>query len=153
VCVFRDGASPLTKATFMSELIAITTYFNPCRYQTRRQNYDLFMASLRKTGVTCLTVECAFPGQAFELPRSAGVIQMRAETLLWQKERLLNLAASWLPKSCRYVAWLDCDIVFENKNWGRDLVQVLKQVPATHPNHNPSLPYPKYVPPYGLHPD
>ncbi len=114
----------------MSELIAITTYFNPCRYQTRRQNYNLFMESLRKTGVTCLTVECAFPGQEFELPRSAGVIQMRADTLLWQKERLLNLAASWLPKSCRYVAWLDCDIVFENKNWGRDLVQVLKQVPV-----------------------
>jgi len=114
----------------MSELMAITTYFNPCRYQTRRKNYDLFMAGLKATGVPCLTVECAFPGQSFELPKTANVIQIRADTLLWQKERLLNLAASWLPTSCKYVAWLDCDILFENKQWGRDLVSVLKQVPV-----------------------
>lgn len=111
----------------MSELIAITTYFNPCQYKTRRTNYDLFMAGMRKSGVPCITVECAFPGQDFELPESLDVMRVRANTLLWQKERLLNLAASWLPPSCRYVAWLDCDILFDNPAWGRDLVAVLKQ--------------------------
>lgn len=75
----------------------------------------------------CITVECAFPGQEFELPDALGVMRVRAETLLWQKERLLNLAASWLPASCRYVAWLDCDILFDNPRWDRDLVSVLKQ--------------------------
>lgn len=110
----------------MSELIAITTYFNPCRYRTRRANYDLFMEGMQRTGVPCLTVECAFPGQDFELPDSLNVIRVRADTLLWQKERLLNLAASWLPAACRYVAWLDCDILFDNPEWGRDLVAVLK---------------------------
>lgn len=111
----------------MSKLIAITTYFNPCRYNTRRANYDRFMAGMRRSGVPCITVECAFPGQDFELPDSLDVIRIRAKTLLWQKERLLNLAASWLPPSCRYVAWLDCDILFDNPNWGSDLVAVLKQ--------------------------
>lgn len=114
----------------MSELVAITTYFNPCGYRTRQVNYEIFREALKMTGVPCLTIECAFPGQSFSLPPTLDVIQVRAETLLWQKERLLNLAASWLPRSCKYVAWLDCDIVFENKNWGRDLVQVLKAVPV-----------------------
>lgn len=111
----------------MSSLIAITTYFNPCRYTTRRRNYDQFIAGMRQSGVPCITVECAFPGQDFELPDSLEIMRVRADTVLWQKERLLNLAASWLPPSCRYVAWLDCDILFDNRDWGRMLVDVLKK--------------------------
>lgn len=111
----------------MSKLFVITTYFNPCGYSTRRKNYDIFMSGLRKAGVPCVTIECAFGDDPFELPPSLNVIQVRAKTLLWQKERLLNLAASWLPRSCKYVAWLDCDITFNNKNWANDLVRVLRK--------------------------
>lgn len=110
----------------MSGLVAITTYFNPCRYNSRRANYDLFMEGMRASGVPCITVECAFPRQEFELPEALDVVRIRAETLLWQKERLLNLAASWLPPTCKYVAWLDCDILFDNPRWTEDLVAVLK---------------------------
>lgn len=110
----------------MSELVAITTYFNPCGYRTRRANYDLFMDGMRASGVPCITVECAFPGQGFELPDALDVIRIRAEALLWQKERLLNLAASWLPPSCKFVAWLNCDILFDNPRWADDLVEILK---------------------------
>ncbi|GBG14806.1 UvrABC system protein A [Novimethylophilus kurashikiensis] len=108
-------------------LAVITTYYNPCRYVTRRKNYDIFMAGMRAAGVLCLTVECAFPGQDFELPPSPDVVQVRATTLLWQKERLLNMAAAYLPSDVKYVAWLDCDIVFDNNKWADDLVEVLKQ--------------------------
>lgn len=108
------------------KLAVITTYFNPCRYVTRRKNYDLFMAGMRKAGVLCLTVECAFDNQEFELSPSHDVIQLRANTLLWQKERLLNLAASYLPRSIKYVAWLDCDILFDNPRWAADLERVLE---------------------------
>lgn len=111
----------------MSKLVAITTYFNPMRYVTRRKNYDLFMAGLHQACVPCITVECAFGDDPFELPASLDVIQIRARTLLWQKERLLNLAASWLPRNCEYVAWLDCDILFDNPDWARDLERVLKK--------------------------
>jgi|SRR5471030_450048 len=111
----------------MSELVVITTYFNPCRYVTRRKNYDLFMEGIRRAGIPCITVECAFGDEAFELPESLDVIQVRSQTLLWQKERLLNLAASWLPRTCKYVAWLDCDILFDNVNWAGDLVSVLRR--------------------------
>jgi hypothetical protein len=110
----------------MNELVVITTYFNPCRWASRRQNYDLFMDDMRKAGVMCITVECAFDNEPFELQESLDVIRVRSNTLLWQKERLLNLAASWLPSSCKYVAWLDCDILFDNQNWVKDLVSTLR---------------------------
>ncbi|NVZ62964.1 hypothetical protein HX867_12805 [Pseudomonas gingeri] len=114
----------------MNGLVVITTYFNPCGYSSRRHNYDLFIAGMRRAGVTCITVECAFGEEPFELPASLDVIQVRARTLLWQKERLLNLAASWLPGNCRYVAWLDCDILFDNRSWVGDLVRVLREYPV-----------------------
>lgn len=111
----------------MTELGVLTTYFNPCRYSTRRRNYDLFMAGMRQARVQCITVECAFGDDPFELPPALDVIQVRADTLLWQKERLLNLAASWLPSDCKYVAWLDCDILFDRADWPLQLVRVLRQ--------------------------
>ncbi|HEX8955756.1 MAG TPA: hypothetical protein VF798_05760 [Burkholderiaceae bacterium] len=110
----------------ISQLVVITTYFNPCRYQTRRKNYERFVAGIRAAGVACITVECAFGQQEFELQPAADILQIRCETLVWQKERLLNLAAGWLPPQCQYVAWLDCDILFKRKRWARDLVRVLQ---------------------------
>lgn len=113
----------------MSELVVLTTYFNPCRYATRRRNYDVFMRDMHSAGVNCITVECAFGDAAFELPAALDVLRVRSDALLWQKERLLNLAASSLPGDCKYVAWLDCDIVFDNRNWARELVVVLQHYP------------------------
>lgn len=124
------GLSNLPHWFSMSELVVLTTYFNPCRYATRRKNYDVFMQGMRAAGVTCITVECAFGDDPFELPAALDVLQVRSSALLWQKERLLNLAASWLPPDCHYVAWLDCDIVFDNKRWAHDVVAALRQYPV-----------------------
>lgn len=110
----------------MTDVVVITTYFNPCGYATRRRNYDLFAEGIRQAGVPCVTIECAFGDAPFELPATLDVIRIRSHTLLWQKERLLNLAASWLPRTCRYVAWLDCDILFGNPAWPDDLARVLR---------------------------
>lgn len=110
-----------------NELIVITTYFNPCKYVTRRRNYDLFMQGLKKNGVKCLTVECAFEDQEFELPESLDVVRVRTDAVLWQKERLLNLAASWVPEKYKYIAWLDCDIIFNNPTWVKDCCKALEK--------------------------
>ena len=111
----------------MGSVCVITTYYNPCRWQTRRLIYDQFMRGMAEVGAPVITVECAFGDMPFELPEAEGVIQVRSQSLVWQKERLLNLAASWLPASCRYIAWIDADIVFENWNWVNDLERVLRK--------------------------
>jgi len=107
-------------------LWVITTYYNPCRYKTRRDSYDIFAFSMRSAGIPVITVECAFGDEPFELPESLDVVRVRTDSLLWQKERLLNLAASWLPKECTSVAWLDCDILFKNADWAVNAAQMLK---------------------------
>lgn len=71
-------------------------------------------------------MECAFGDQPFDLPESMDVIKIRSETLLWQKERLLELASSWLPASCKAVAWIDCDLIFLNRDWVRETMSKLQ---------------------------
>ena len=107
------------------ELWLITVYYNPCGYQSRRSTYETFIATMRLSGINVLTVECAFGNDPFELPPSQDVIKIRSNTLLWQKERLINIGALYLPDSCKYVAWVDCDVVFTNKSWAREASELL----------------------------
>jgi hypothetical protein len=103
----------------------ITCYFNPNRYRSRLRNYCLFRESLRTSGMPCLTVECLFPGQSSELPDSDDVHTVIARDIMWQKERLLNLVIARIPDDWTTVAWLDSDILFENRNWAAEAVAQL----------------------------
>jgi hypothetical protein len=109
----------------LAELWVTTSYFNPSAYRTKRQNYAAFMEGLRAAGVPCLTVECAFGDAPFDLPASDRVLQVRAKDVLWQKERLLNVAIGALPPECTKVAWLDCDILFDDPGWARETAALL----------------------------
>jgi hypothetical protein len=94
---------------------AVTSYFNPLHYESRLVNYRIFRDRLQ---IPLVTVELGY-GPIFELqPGDAEIlVQRRGTAVLWQKERLLNIALQALPASCRNVAWLDCDIFFESAYW------------------------------------
>jgi hypothetical protein len=104
---------------------AITAYFDPIGYRSRLANYRAFRRHLT---VPLLTVELAYRS-AFDLkPDDADVlIQLRGGAVLWQKERLLNLAVRALPDACRTVAWLDGDILFERGDWHLAADQALER--------------------------
>jgi hypothetical protein len=99
------------------DLQVITCFFNPGHYRTKRENYERFMAPLRAGGVRTLTVECAFSDDPFELPPGPDVLHVRGCSVMFQKERMLNLALPHLHPECTKVAWLDADIVFERADW------------------------------------
>ena len=105
-------------------LWAITSYFNPLGYQSRLKNYRVFRERLN---VPLLTVEQQSPG-CFELSdKDADIlVQIPTEDILWQKERLLNLAVESLPPECKFVVWLDCDIIFKREDWMVDAVVELE---------------------------
>lgn len=44
-------------------------------------------------------------------------VRLRGNGLIWQKERMLNLALTHLPPECRKVVWADGDILFESSDW------------------------------------
>jgi len=94
---------------------AITAFFNPARYRSRRNNYRVFRERLN---LPLLAVELSFNGQ-FELTTDEAEILIRKSggDVMWQKERLLNIAVENLPADCHTVVWLDSDIVFQRRDW------------------------------------
>ncbi|MCB1124072.1 MAG: hypothetical protein KJT03_21155 [Verrucomicrobiae bacterium] len=126
-----------------TELWAITCYFNPVGYQRRLKNYRIFRQTLN---VPLVAVELSFEGQFHLKPGYADIlIQLTAESVLWQKERLLNIALEQLPPTCRYVAWLDCDVTFDNKDWALQAQEALSRYPIIQPFSEVKEPLPNEV--------
>ena len=121
-CVGKDEASAPA-----GDLWAITSYFNPLSYRRRRDSYRIFRDRL---GVPLVTVELGY-GPQFELGKGDAdiLIQRRGGDVLWQKERLLNIALDALPESCTKVAWIDCDVVFGEQDWPERASRLLDRVP------------------------
>ncbi len=115
------------------DLWVVAAYFNPAGFRSRRRNYDVFRGRIEAAGIPLVTVECVFGGRAFELPPGPGTIQIRGRDVMWQKERLLNVAIAGLPDDCRKVAWLDADILFENRDWAAEASARLDEFPVVQP--------------------
>lgn len=114
-----------------SPLWAITSYFNPCGYKRRLKNYRIFRGRLT---VPLVTVELAYGGE-FELDRGDAelLIQLRGGDVMWQKERLLNIALDHLPETCEKIAWLDCDVIFERDDWHEEARDLLDRAALVQP--------------------
>ena len=108
-------------------LWAITSYFNPMRYQRRLANYRSFREHL---AVPLLTVELSY-GEDFELSEGEAevLVQLRGGDVLWQKERLLNVALQNLPSECGKVVWVDCDVIFGREDWSEEVSGLLDDFP------------------------
>ena len=93
-------------------MLVITSYFNPMRSRRRLANYRTFRSRLN---APLFTVELSFDGR-FELTPSDAdhLIQLSGGDIMWQKERLLNIALGAVPGDVEDVAWIDCDLVFES---------------------------------------
>ena len=115
------------------DLWILSAYFNPARYRSRRVNHDIFTARMVDSGLHLLTVECALGGAAFELAPGPDVLQVRAESVLWHKERLLNLGLAALPPECSKVAWLDGDVLFDNLSWAVETSHLLDRHAVVQP--------------------
>ena len=116
-----------------SDLWSITCYFNPCRYRTKRENFDIFMDGMKKSGANLLVVELAFGDEEFELPAGDNVLQLRGGGVMWQKERLLSIAAAQLPPECRKIAWLDNDLLFDDPRWAERTSEALDRYMVVQP--------------------
>jgi hypothetical protein len=111
-----------------SNLWAITCFFNPIGYRRRRENYRRFRRALN---VPLLTVELSYQDR-YELADDEAdmLVRLRGRDVLWQKERLLNVAIEHLPKSCSKLAWLDCDVLFEEADWAAEAERLLDRFPV-----------------------
>ena len=124
------AARSSTHSGTAAPLWAITCYFNPIGYRRRLANYHAFRDRLN---VPLVAVELSYGG-AFHLHEGDAdlLIQLRGRHVLWQKERLLNVALAAVPAVCDKVAWLDCDVVFERADWAERASHLLGRYALLH---------------------
>ncbi|MBX8633125.1 MAG: hypothetical protein KHF84_01250 [Thermoplasmata archaeon] len=115
------------------DLWVVSTYFDSEGFASKSRALRAYLRSITKSGIHWLLVEGSFGKRPFVLPASEHVIHIHCPSVMWQKERLLNLAIHHLPKSCHKVAWLDTDIFFENPRWAIETSQLLNEVPIVQP--------------------
>jgi hypothetical protein len=103
---------------------AITSYFNAAGSGRRLANYRAFRSNL---AVPLVAVELSFDGRFALTQGDADIlIQISGGAMLWQKERLLNVALRSVPPDAKAVAWLDCDVIFERSDWMHESEQKLR---------------------------
>ncbi len=68
------------------------------------------------------------PSGQFELEPGIGlkVLQISGGSILWQKERLLNIGIKALPEECTHVTLMDADLIFEDADWPEKAISALK---------------------------
>jgi hypothetical protein len=100
------------------KLCVITSYFNPANYKNLKKNYLTFRENISNVGVDLFTIELSFDGNFF-IEESDKNIRISGDenNIMWQKERLLNVILNKIPPEYNNIAWVDCDVIFENPNW------------------------------------
>jgi hypothetical protein len=122
----------------METLHVITCVANPLGWKTRDALARAAIADwLKAPEVDVTLVEAAYGSRAFALADLASArvthIGVRATTLAWSKECLLNIGISRLPRSAMKIATLDADIKFRRGHWADATLKALDLYPVVQP--------------------
>jgi hypothetical protein len=110
------------------KLAVITSFFNPANYENNKSNYNRFKTFIADAGVDLFTAELVFDNQEFFTEENEYNLHIRGgvDNIMWQKERLLNLLLDKIPSEYNNIAWIDCDVIFENENWVNEINNKLR---------------------------
>lgn len=118
-----------------SLLHVVTAISNPIRWESRTRIARDFIGHMLASGVDLTVVECAYGDRPFEFASTPGIrhVGVRANSLVWTKENLLNIGIARLPGDWKYVAWIDADIRFRKAGWASETVHALQQYDVVQP--------------------
>jgi hypothetical protein len=110
------------------QLYVVTAIANPLLWRSRGTLYRLFEQHMLDSGVDLTVVECAYGDRPFEFGGAPSVrhIPVRARTMVWVKENLINLGIARLPDQAKYIAWIDADVTFRRADWAAATVDALQ---------------------------
>jgi len=84
--------------------------------------------------VALFTIEVAFGEAPFQLePMGEHLVQIRAVNKMWQKERAINILLQDLPSEYDQVVWMDCDLIYIQKNWPQRISEALNDYAVIQP--------------------
>jgi hypothetical protein len=116
-------------------LYCIIPISNPRRYKRRYELYEQFIKRLLQfDGIFVITVEMTFGDRCAHCEYNKDgltslkhkYIKVCSTSEIWVKENLINIGVGHLPCSWKYMAWIDADIEFINKDWVSETIHQLQ---------------------------
>ena len=127
MCVLQkkhDGCHKRIDLTHIAPLYVIAVVSNPARFSKRYTLFNEFCERMNhEKNVKLIGIELQQGSRPFQ---TNSIIKVRTNDELWFKENLINLAVSHLPDDWEYMAWIDTDIEFQNKDWVRETIEQLQ---------------------------
>jgi hypothetical protein len=122
----------------LETLYIATCVANPLRWQSRTNLARAAITDwLKEPNVHVVLAECAYGSRGYDLEPLAGPrvthVPLRATTMAWSKECLLNIAIHHMPPSAVKIATLDADITFRRAGWANAILGALDLYPVVQP--------------------
>lgn len=120
----------------LGDFAVITCHFNWCDFDRPKQNLHRFLRNMRAMGVPVFGIEATLPGQPAQTSKIKGWQQIEADPsnqMLFQKERMLNMAEKLVPEQFTKLGWLDADLGFTNHDWAKETAILLDHFPFVQP--------------------
>ena len=117
-----DEALELAGIVQSHRVAIVTTHWNPAGFA---RPGDTLRRWLPTVPWPVQVFEVVYPDRYAEI---RGSTQIRANDtgILWQKERLINRSVELLPSSVWWVAWVDHDLVFDDRTWVEQAVRMMR---------------------------
>ena len=127
--------APATPVVEEGDIAVITCHFNWAGFKRPVQNLQRFLRQMDRDDVPVYGVEVQMQGVPFATASKKNWLHLTAgpRNVLFQKEALLNLVASKLPKHITKVAWVDPDVWFDEPDWLGRTSAVLENSPICQP--------------------
>jgi hypothetical protein len=122
----------------METLYVVACVANPLHWRSRVALARAAVGEwLKEPSVRITLAECAYGSRGYDLADLAGArvthLPLRAATMAWAKENLLNIAIAHLPPAAEKIAILDADVIFRRPGWALAALAALDLYPVVQP--------------------
>ena len=117
----------------LSKLAVVTSLFDSHRCHRWSDNYHRFMEGMRTHGMEVHTIEGVLHGECPGLPPGDHTTHLELDSILFQKERLLNVGIAGLPADVDAVGWFDADVLFHHDDLQEAILAALGRSPVVQP--------------------
>jgi len=117
------------RAIAHEDVWVIASFYKFFESPYREANYEIFKRGIEAAGVRLAVVEIVAEGMDWTLREEHDadkVLRLKTSSVLWHKERSLNLMAEKLPATCKYIAWFDIDCSLEDNAWPQEAIEKLE---------------------------
>jgi hypothetical protein len=127
------ASGPVHHGVSLSKLKVVTCVFGAQHSPRWLDNYARFSEVLRAHEIDVVAVEGVLPGDHPVLRSGDHTLHFELESVLWHKERLLNLGIASLAADVDAVGWFDADVLVRHESFSQAILAALGHCPIVQP--------------------